>query len=269
MIKLSIIMPFLNSHELVRRQLLHFTKIGLNDLSEVELIIVDDGSDSPIVANNCKLKNLIIFATNDKRPWTSSLARNRVARDVAKGETLFMIDGDYILTKKSIEVALNLQYDYLGVRRKLGILDEYGVLDYSIETLIQWGAPRWYLEAKQGKLPPHPNQYVIRKEIFLKLGGYNEKMILANPYPQGEDNDFKKRRTRAVDSGEITMPPDDIREWIYMFPNGQYCGDLDANPFGLFHKLSRKTDVNPWNRDEPRFGGNEVVWDADGNRREP
>ncbi len=31
-----------------------------------------------------------------------------------------------------------------------------------------------------------------------------------------------------------------------MFPNGKYCegGDVDTNPFGLFHTLSRKTPVN-------------------------
>jgi hypothetical protein len=29
-----------------------------------------------------------------------------------------------------------------------------------------------------------------------------------------------------------------------MFPNGQYCGDVDYNPFNLFHALTRKTEYN-------------------------
>jgi len=33
---------------------------------------------------------------------------------------------------------------------------------------------------------------------------------------------------------------------LLMFPNGQYCGDVDYNPFGLFHTLTRKTDKNHW-----------------------
>jgi len=41
-IKLSIIIPVLNSHEIVRRQIEHFRKMNLSD--DVELIIVDDGS---------------------------------------------------------------------------------------------------------------------------------------------------------------------------------------------------------------------------------
>jgi len=45
-IKLSIIIPVLNSHEIVRRQIKHFKKMDLPD--DVELIIVDDGSDPPL-----------------------------------------------------------------------------------------------------------------------------------------------------------------------------------------------------------------------------
>lgn len=45
-IKLSIIIPVLNSHEIVRRQIKHFKRMDLPD--DVELIIVDDGSDPPV-----------------------------------------------------------------------------------------------------------------------------------------------------------------------------------------------------------------------------
>ena len=44
--KLSIIIPVLNSHEIVRRQIEHFKKMDLPD--DIELIIVDDGSDPPL-----------------------------------------------------------------------------------------------------------------------------------------------------------------------------------------------------------------------------
>jgi len=45
-IRLSIIIPVLNSHEIVRRQIAHFEKMDLPD--DIELIIVDDGSDPPL-----------------------------------------------------------------------------------------------------------------------------------------------------------------------------------------------------------------------------
>ena len=106
MIRVSLVIPVLNSHEVVRRQLLHFQRIGLPD--DTELIIVDDGSDPPlmddprIVEAVGRLDWLQIIPTNDKRPWTSSLARNAGAK-IAKGEWLFMVDGDFILPRKAIE----------------------------------------------------------------------------------------------------------------------------------------------------------------------
>ena len=42
--KCSIIIAIYNSHEIVRRQLLHFESIGIPD--DMELILVDDGSAS-------------------------------------------------------------------------------------------------------------------------------------------------------------------------------------------------------------------------------
>jgi len=41
--KLSIVISIYQSHEIVRRQALHFAKMGLPD--DVEFIFVDDGSD--------------------------------------------------------------------------------------------------------------------------------------------------------------------------------------------------------------------------------
>ena len=40
--KLSIVIPVLNSHEVVRRQCLHFAKMPLPD--DVEVVLVDDGA---------------------------------------------------------------------------------------------------------------------------------------------------------------------------------------------------------------------------------
>jgi hypothetical protein len=48
-----------------------------------------------------------------------------------------------------------------------------------------------------------------------------------------------------VTAGKAVMTDED-RPTLFMYPNGQFCGDVDFNPFGLFHKLSRKTDRNYW-----------------------
>ena len=65
--KLSIIIPVLNSHEIVRRQLLYYVAMPLAD--DTELILVDDGSDPPLKLPRLYINSRIIW-TNDSRPWT-------------------------------------------------------------------------------------------------------------------------------------------------------------------------------------------------------
>ena len=78
----SYIIPVLNSHEIVRRQILWWNRMNLPD--DVEIIIVDDGSDPPLEADTEVAR---IYRTHDTRPWTWALARNTGAR-IAKGRDM-------------------------------------------------------------------------------------------------------------------------------------------------------------------------------------
>jgi len=241
--QVSIIIPFLNSHELVRRQVIWFKKLNLPD--DVEVIFMDDGSDPPLSIPDPP-KNFRLIPTNDFRPWTSSLARNRAAK-VALGEYLFMTDGDYIVTRDAVEKARKFRGDRLGCKRHFGILDENGDFRNDHETLIAWGIQPSRLKAKGTRMPTHPNNFVMRATLFQEMGGYREDLILSRPYPQKEDTYFKRKLMEMVGQGKITLTNED-RPVIYMFPNGLYCngGDVDSNPFGLFHTLTRKTATNHW-----------------------
>lgn len=247
--KLSIIVPFLNSHEIVRRQILHLDRMDLPN--DVEILFMDDGSKPPLLSikwpylANIFIPNFQIHATNDFRPWTSSLARNTGAK-LAQGEYLLMTDGDYILSRESIMQARDFTGDRLGFRRQFGVLDEEGNFTQDHQILLQWGLSPSRLREKGAKMPPHPNNFVIRAELFHEMGGYREDLILTRPYPQGEDRYFKKQWLKFVREGRAHEEAVDNRPTIFMFPNGQFCGDVDANPFGLFHSLSRKTPENHW-----------------------
>src|SRR3990167_857853 len=102
--KLSIVIPVLNSLKAVSRQVRHFNMMQLPD--DIEFIFVDDGSDPPLNVNDYQLKNLRIIATNDKRNWTQGLARNFGARE-SFGEYLFMTDIDHIISREAIDAAYN------------------------------------------------------------------------------------------------------------------------------------------------------------------
>lgn len=237
--KLSIIIPVLNSHEIVRRHILHYKKIGIPD--DVEIIFIDDGSDPPITG---ELKNLSIYRTNDTRPWTWALARNKGAK-IAQGEYLLMTDLDYILSKELVESARIFDEDKMRFKREFGILNENGDFTQDIPTLLSYGLLPSRVSEKGVKMPPHSNNFCIRKDLFWEMGGYREDRI-GQPYPQGEDSWFKRTWTKFLNRGMVKES--EYRPTLYMFPNGHFCGNVDYNPFDLFHNLTRKTSANNWHK---------------------
>ena len=237
--KLSIIIPVLNSHEIVRRQILHYQKIGVSD--GVEIIFMDDGSDLPIEG---ELKNLRIEKTHDTRPWTWAIARNSGAK-LARGKYLLMTDLDYIIPKNVIESALEFNGDKMRFKREFGVLNKNGSFTQDIDILKTYGLLPERIKTRGVKLAPHPNNFVMRKDLFFVMGGYREDRI-GLPYPQGEDTFFKRTWAEWLKAGRVR--DHDYRPTIYMFPNGRYCGDVDSNPLGLFHSLSRKSEKNPWQK---------------------
>ena len=210
---------------------------------DVEILFMDDGSIPPLHTDNPP-RNFTIHATNEFRPWTSSMARNTGAK-LALGEYLFMTDGDYILSRESIMIAHEFRGDRLGCRREFGVLDENGCFTQDHKVLLEYGLAPQILKSKGTRMAPHPNNFVMRATLFQEMGGYDENLILSRPYPQREDTHFKRTLRRFEAEGRITLD-NTHRPTIYMFPNGQFCGDVDYNPFGLFHDLTRKTPDNYW-----------------------
>jgi glycosyltransferase involved in cell wall biosynthesis len=237
--KLSIVIPILNSHEIVRRQILYYEKMDIPD--GVEILFIDDGSDPPITSET-KLKNFFIYQTNDFRPWTIELARNFGIRK-ARGEYVLITDIDYVIPRKTILDALTLKEDKTSIRREFGVLDENGNLTQDLDVLRTWGLTEDRIKSKGVMMPPHPNNYVMKRSVFDLVGYYDENRVM-KPYPIGADAEFKRRWDKFKDKGLVTVRDNALRPVIYMLPNGQYCGDVDYNPFGLFHTLTRKTEYN-------------------------
>lgn len=220
----SIVIAVLNSHEVVRRQLLHFERMALPD--DIEIVLVDDGSDPPIEGS---LKNLTIHATHDTRPWTQPIARNTGAK-LARGEWLICTDIDHILTRPLIDFVLASDADVVRFKREAGVLDESGVLTQDRDALTAYG-----YETHRGlAMNPHGNSYAIKRDLFLQLGGSQQR----TRYPNRDEQKIKRGLHKLGDAVKVIK--DDTRPTIYMIPNGRFCGSRDYNPFGLFHGLTRE-----------------------------
>lgn len=246
-IKLSVIIAVLDSHEVFRRQLVYWGSLDLPD--NIEFIIMDDGSEVPLTAfPGHKVKNLRIVPTNDKRPWTVSLARNAGAR-LAQSENLLMTDIDHILTADGLKRGCQLEWPNtrMTFHRRFGILNEEGKLSLAKEDLIAYGLPPERIERKGLYCPAHGNSYVMKAKAYWDIGGYREHTV-GKPYPQLDEHHFRGSYRKYEHQGKGRTQ--EYRPYLYHFPNGHYChdgADNDFNPFGLFHNLSRKKLVR-----EPR-----------------
>ncbi len=239
--KVSIIIPVLNSHEVVRRQIEHFKMMNLPD--DIEIIFMDDGSNPPL-NSSVGLRNFNIYATGDKRPWTENLARNSGAR-IAKGEYLLMTDIDHILSRKAIDAVYKFQGDKMIFRRYFAVLDTEGHIVQDADVLFKYGLNKEYYEKHRLYAGHHGNSFAMRKSIFEELGGYDVARC-EKPWHAGEDRVFNSVWEGAVKRGRYKPtakgPP------IYMFPIGRFCGDgknIDYNPLGLFNDLKREPVPQP------------------------
>lgn len=243
MIKVSVVINVLNSHEVVRRQIEHFKKMNLSD--DVEIIFVDDGSNPPIVSNS-DLRNLTILYTNDKRPWTQGLARNLGATK-ASGEYIMFTDIDHFYSKASIEATLKFTGDKMVFVRNYGILDENGNIIDDIPSLLNFGLDPARLGGRRGKTGGfHGNSYAIKKSVFFALGAYKERWcngMMHQGKRKGEDSYFNWQYTKAMHRGEVKQA--EVGPHMYVFPIGKFRKDGDNNPFGFFHSLSHEPVIQP------------------------
>jgi hypothetical protein len=224
--KVSIIIPILDSHELTARQIKHFELMDLTD--DIEIIFMDDGSDPPLSFPNTKLKNFTIFPTNDFRPWTQELARNKGA-ELAKGEFLFMTDIDHILTKEAIEAARDYEGDKMVFPRYFGILNKDGIIE--THQPREYG---WRMRGPSAGL--HSNTFSIRKEIFFRLGGYSPRYCSTGKYISQAEKIFNNRWYKSCMAG--TFKEQKVGPIIHFYPAGRYHITGERNPLGIFHNLS-------------------------------
>ena len=245
--KISIVIPILNSHEAVARQVKHFARMSLPD--DIEFIFVDDGSNPPLNIADYPLKNLTIHATNDKRPWTQGLARNAGAK-IAEGEYLFMTDIDHILSHEAIDAVYAFQGEKMIFPRYIAVLSPKGTLRQNLATLVEYGFDPARYQRRNRKYPAlyasfHGNTFAMKRDVFWKLGGYKSRNCLYGFHAlpkKGEDCYFNTQwKHYARENGIETA----VGPAIFVFPVGRFNATGDMNPKGIFHGLSHEPVPQP------------------------
>jgi hypothetical protein len=231
--RLSIVIPVYQSHEIVRRQALWLARMRLP--LDVECVFVDDGSCPALRAEDYDLPNLYVCATGNRLAWTQGLARN-LGAEKATGAYLLMTDIDHILSHEAILAARAYAGPKMIFRRQLAILDSDGKLTQDRAALAAWGCDRADLHASV-----HGNTFAMPRADFLALGGYDPATCSWGYHPvakHGDDCYFNRKWNRAHRGAQPDVGPD-----IYLFPTGRFHKDGCLNPHGLFHDLHQRQEA--------------------------
>jgi glycosyltransferase involved in cell wall biosynthesis len=153
----------------------------------IEIIVVNDGSIDgceklveEFIANNSS--NRIIKLINKQNGGVSS-ARNRGIKE-ASGDWIALLDSDDIwlpekLEKQMVEIEKNPTIDFIGTNKDLIKYPFYQKSQNKIYTLsVKEILSKWH---------PHTSTVLINKDIFLKVGLYDESRTHA------EDGDLLLR----------------------------------------------------------------------------
>jgi len=161
--QLSLVMPFYMNSGMLARQFEGWAAWPARVKREIEIVLVDDGSPEPAVdvPRPDGLPALSIYRVTEDRPWHQHGARNLGAH-VANGKWLLLTDMDHVLAVDSAASLLK--------RIRLGQLDE--TTTYMLDRIeADTGLPTI---GRDGQPKPHPNSFVLTKEHFWRIGGYDE-----------------------------------------------------------------------------------------------
>lgn len=181
---LSLVIPFYLNAGMLALQYAEWQRWSDKAKAQIEIVLVDDGSPQPAldVERPDGLPALSIYRVLEDRPWFQHGARNIGAR-VASAPWLLLTDMDHVLTAGAADALL----------KRLGRLDAktaYFLHRVEADTLRP-------TIGREGQPKPHPNSFVMTRELFWSVGGYDEDFCGV----YGTDGLFKTRLFKMAVKG--------------------------------------------------------------------
>lgn len=174
----TLIVPYYENQQFFGRQCFHWWNLFGSYPGHFRLIVVDDGSPTyqlcEITSDPPGLAR--VFRIETDVPWNWLAARNIGAKEAQDG-WLLMTDIDHVVSIETLESVM------------------YGV--HRTDTI--YGFSR--IEHTGEVIEPHKNSWLLTKEMFWKVGGYDE--TLSGHY--GTDGDW---RLRCAQTAEMAILAD-------------------------------------------------------------
>lgn len=162
---INLIMPYYLNAGMLREQYANFRTWPSKVRKGIKIIIVDDGSPVDPAANVPRpygLPEIEIYDVLMDKPWHQHGARNLGAH-VADGDWLLLTDMDHMLEAEPATELFNRVLQERLDRNRCYMLDR-------IEA-----DTREHTRAPNGVLKPHPNSFVLTRDLYWQIGGYDER----------------------------------------------------------------------------------------------
>jgi hypothetical protein len=200
---LTLVMAYYMNAGMLRHQFAVWKTWPSKVRKAIRVVIVDDGSPEEPAANVPRpygLPEVQIYRVGEDRPWWQNGARN-IGANVAPDGWLLLTDMDHVLSPESAGALLKA----IGKGR----LDEGTV--YMLDRVeADTGEPTLGID---GNPKPHPNSFVMTREMYWRIGGYDERTC--GMY--GTDRFFRERAFAAATRGHLDIPL--TRFWRDLIPD--------------------------------------------------
>lgn len=200
---LTLVMPYFENPSMLAIHYAGWLEWAEKRIRRMKLVLVDDGSENApaaIVGRPAGIPEVEIYRVLENRPWHQHAARNLGAH-VAPDGWLLMTDMDHVLSEASARA--------LFKRINQGALDEGTIYtldrveaDTGLSTTDGAGNPK-----------PHPNSFVLTRELYWRIGGYDEDYCGV----YGTDGLFKQRAFKIGRRGHLPVPL--TRYWRDLVPD--------------------------------------------------
>jgi hypothetical protein len=198
---LTLVMPYYENSGMLALQYERWRKWPKEARERLKVVLVDDGSQNApaaAVARPRGIPDLEIYRALEDIPWHQHGVRNLGAHVAPEG-WLLLTDMDHVLEAEAAAALL----DRLPTLNPKAIhtLDRIEA-DTRTPTLDRNGNPK-----------PHPNSFVLTRELYWRIGGYDED--LTGLY--GTDGFFRQRAFTIGRRAHIEIPL--VRYWRDIVPD--------------------------------------------------